>query len=118
MQTQLTSRPTSWTSLLQQLINRADSDFGRHRGLLAGLHRRIRSSLYLSTTRRAQLQATLIATGSEGGDSGAEACDTEDNDLEVVDKWWAELKRHMDLGNADSEGHASTDAVRDRPCPL
>ena len=103
MQTRLTSQSTTWTNLLQQLINMADTDMRRHRGLLGGLHRRIRDSLYLSTTKGSQLEATLIATGCNEEDSVVEACDTEDNDSEMVDRWWSKLKHHMDLGNADSE---------------
>ncbi|CAE7576354.1 unnamed protein product [Symbiodinium microadriaticum] len=103
MQTRLTSQSTTWTNLLQQLINMADTDMQRHRGLLGGLHRRIRDSLYLSTTKGSQLEATLIATGCNEESSVVEACDTEDNDSEMVEKWWSKLKHHMDLGNADSD---------------
>ncbi|CAE7209669.1 unnamed protein product, partial [Symbiodinium sp. KB8] len=71
-------------------------------GLFAGLHRRIRHSLYLSSARGAQLQATLVATG--GSDiHQAEICDTEDNDQALIEQWWEGLKQHMDLGGTDSE---------------
>ena len=105
MQTQLTAgrRPT-WTSLLQQLIHMADSDYGRYQGLFAGLHRRIRNSLYLSSARGAQLQATLVATGGSDIHHPAEICDTEDNDQALIEQWWEGLKQHMDLGGTDSEG--------------
>ena len=102
MQTALTStmRPT-WSSLLQRLVTLADAG-EEHRGLLAGLKRRIQQSLYMNTPRGVQLHAALVAVTSDAGGHGAEICDTEDNDAGKLEAWWSELKGHMALGQSES----------------
>ena len=100
-----------WEESLQELLRLADSGGEVHRGLLRGLQRRIRDSLYLQTERGAQLQAALVVAVSSLEESLLDACETEENDANLLEEWWARLKKMMDLGKDDSQASASDDVV-------
>ena len=82
-----------------------------HRGLLRGLQRRIRDSLYLQTERGAQLQAALVVAVSSLDEGLLDTCETEENDASLLEEWWTRLKKMMDLGKEDSQASASNDAI-------
>ena len=44
-----------------------------------------------------------------------EVCDTEENEVARVEKWWTCLKEHMDLSTDEDRGRASDDP---QPTPL
>ena len=77
--TVLFSPPRAWEHLLQELVRLADKATEGDMQLLLGLRRRIESSLFLQTPRGAQLQAVLVAIGSDK-EARVVPCETEEND--------------------------------------
>ena len=102
-----------WGNLLQDLVNLGEDPTSIT--LLKGLLRRIGTSLYLQTPRGAQLQAALVAATTGHTDSVPEVCETEDNEVERMETWWARLKDHMDLGSEEGRGRSSHDLPSSAP---
>ena len=98
-----------WGDLLQELLRLAETGGEANKGLLTGLQRRIRDSLYLQTEKGAQLQATLVVAVHSAEEGATEVCDTEDNDARLLEEWWGKLKRLMDFGADDSQARGSGD---------
>ncbi|CAE7494044.1 ANKRD50, partial [Symbiodinium microadriaticum] len=105
----------TWEGLLQALVKKADTDFAATKGLLQGLRRRIGDSLYLHTSRGAQLQAALVAATYGGDHFTQETCATPDNDEELITAWWNKLKQHMELGREETGARGSED---EQPVPV
>ena len=100
-----------WGEMLQDLLRMAEQGGETNRGLLVGLQRRIRDSLYLHTDKGAQLQATLVVAVNTMEEGPAEVCDTEDNDVRMVEEWWGRLKRMMDLGGDSTHARGSDEQM-------
>ena len=100
-----------WGDLLQELLRLAETGGEANKGLLTGLQRRIRDSLYLQTEKGAQLQATLVVAVHSAEEGATEVCDTEDNDARLLEEWWGKLKRLMDFGADGSQARGSGDQV-------
>ena len=104
------SPPREWEHLLQELVKIADKATEGDMQLLLGLRRRIESSLFLQTPRGCQLQAVLVAIGSDE-EARVVPCETEENDGALLEEWWASLRAHMSLGQGeDTSARGSQDS--------
>ena len=97
----------TWGELLEHLVRLAEDGNPGRREVMEGLKRRISQSLYLQGERGAQLHATLVAITTDLKNDQTHACDTEENDAQLIEKLRGEFKDHLTLETTPSEARSS-----------